>query len=41
MLDLSDPSIDQTAIARGFGVDAVRVCTADELTAPTPNPART
>jgi len=25
------PSIDHTAIARGFGVDAVRVGTADEL----------
>jgi acetolactate synthase-1/2/3 large subunit len=33
MLDLSDPSIDHTAIARGFGVDAVRVSTADELVA--------
>jgi acetolactate synthase-1/2/3 large subunit len=31
MLDLSGPSIDHTAIARGFGVDAVRVGTADEL----------
>jgi acetolactate synthase-1/2/3 large subunit len=31
MLDLSDPSIDHSAIARGFGVDAVRVSTADEL----------
>ena len=31
MLDLSNPSIDHTAIARGFGVDAVRVGTADEL----------
>jgi len=33
MLDLSDPSIDHAAIARGFGVDAVRVSTADELVA--------
>ena len=31
MLDLSDPPISHTAIARGFGVDAVRVATADEL----------
>jgi acetolactate synthase-1/2/3 large subunit len=31
MLDLSDPSINHTAIAQGFGVDAVRVATADEL----------
>ncbi len=31
MLDLSGPSISHTAIARGFGVDAVRVSTADEL----------
>jgi len=33
MLDLSGPSIDHAAIARGFGVDAVRVSTADELVA--------
>jgi acetolactate synthase-1/2/3 large subunit len=33
MLDLSDPSVDHTAIASGFGVDAVRVCTAEELVA--------
>jgi acetolactate synthase I/II/III large subunit len=31
MLDLTDPSIDHAAIAKGFGVDAVRVSTADEL----------
>lgn len=31
MLDLSGPSIDHAAIARGFGLDAVRVTTADEL----------
>ena len=33
MLDLSDPSINHAAIAEGFGVDAVRVSTADELVA--------
>jgi acetolactate synthase-1/2/3 large subunit len=33
MLDLTDPSIDHTAIAAGFGVDSVRVATADELVA--------
>ena len=33
MLDLSGPSINHTAIAQGFGVDAVRVSTADELVA--------
>ncbi|MBV9095127.1 MAG: acetolactate synthase large subunit, partial [Streptosporangiaceae bacterium] len=33
MLDLSDPSIDHAAIAQGFGVDAVRVATAEELVA--------
>ena len=33
MLDLSDPSINHTAIAQGFGVDAVRVATADEFVA--------
>jgi acetolactate synthase I/II/III large subunit len=33
MLDLSDPSISHTAIAHGFGVDAVGVSTADELVA--------
>jgi acetolactate synthase-1/2/3 large subunit len=33
MLDLSSPSISHTDIARGFGVDAVRVATADELVA--------
>ena len=33
MLDLSNPSINHTAIARGFGVDAVRVSTADNLVA--------
>jgi acetolactate synthase-1/2/3 large subunit len=33
MLDLSDPSINHTAIAQGLGVDAVRVSTADELVA--------
>jgi acetolactate synthase-1/2/3 large subunit len=33
MLDLSDPPIDHSMIARGFGVDAVRVSTADELVA--------
>src|SRR5262249_56995575 len=33
MLDLSSPSINHTAIAQGFGVDAVRVSTADELVA--------
>jgi acetolactate synthase I/II/III large subunit len=33
MLDLSSPSISHTAIAQGFGVDAVRVATADELVA--------
>jgi acetolactate synthase-1/2/3 large subunit len=31
MLDLSGPSINHTAIAQGFGVDAVRVSTAGEL----------
>src|SRR5205814_10048467 len=31
MLDLSDPSINHTAIAQGFGVDAMHVSTADEL----------
>jgi acetolactate synthase I/II/III large subunit len=31
MLELSDPPIDHTSIARGFGVDAVRVATADDL----------
>ena len=31
MLDLSGPSIDHTALARGFGVDACRVSSADEL----------
>ena len=31
MLDLSGPSIDHTALARGFGVDAYRVQSADEL----------
>ena len=31
MLDLSGPSIDYTALARGFGVDACRVSSADEL----------
>jgi acetolactate synthase-1/2/3 large subunit len=33
MLDLSDPSINHTAIAQGFGVNAVRVSAADELVA--------
>jgi acetolactate synthase I/II/III large subunit len=33
MLDLSSPSINHADIARGFGVDAVRVSTADELVA--------
>ena len=33
MLDLSGPSINHTAIAQGFGVDAVGVSTADELVA--------
>jgi acetolactate synthase I/II/III large subunit len=33
MLDLSGPSINHAAIAQGFGVDAVRVATADELVA--------
>ncbi|MGN6174029.1 MAG: thiamine pyrophosphate-dependent enzyme [Streptosporangiaceae bacterium] len=33
MLDLSDPSINHTAIAQGFGVDAMQVSTADELVA--------
>ena len=33
MLDLSNPSINHTAIAQGFGVDAARVSTADELVA--------
>jgi acetolactate synthase I/II/III large subunit len=33
MLDLSGPRIDHAAIARGFGVDAVRASTADELVA--------
>jgi acetolactate synthase-1/2/3 large subunit len=33
MLDLSSPSINHTRIAQGFGVDAVRVSTADELVA--------
>lgn len=31
MLDLSGPSIDHTALAHGFGVDACRVHSADEL----------
>jgi acetolactate synthase-1/2/3 large subunit len=31
MLDLSGPSIDHTALARGFGVDACRAHSADEL----------
>ena len=30
---MADPSINHTAIAQGFGVDAVRVSTADELVA--------
>jgi len=33
MLDLSGPPIDHAAIARGFGVDAVRASTAGELVA--------
>ena len=33
MLDLSSPSINHADIARGFGVNAVRVATADELVA--------
>ena len=33
MLDLSSPSINHAAIAEGFGVDAVRVSTADDLVA--------
>jgi len=33
MLNLSNPSINHTDIARGFGVDAVRVAAADELVA--------
>jgi len=33
MLDLSSPSINHTVIAEGFGVDAVKVSTADELVA--------
>jgi acetolactate synthase I/II/III large subunit len=33
MLDLSGPSINHAAIARGFGVDSVQVSTADELVA--------
>jgi acetolactate synthase-1/2/3 large subunit len=31
MLDLTDPLIDHTSIARGFGVDSERVATADDL----------
>lgn len=31
MLDLSSPSIDHTALARGFGVDACQVRSAEEL----------
>lgn len=31
MLDLSGPSIDHTALACGFGVDACRVHSAEEL----------
>ena len=33
MLDLTDPPIDHASIARGFGVDAERVSTAEELVA--------
>jgi acetolactate synthase-1/2/3 large subunit len=33
MLDLSDPPIDHTSIAQGFGVDSERVATADDLVA--------
>ena len=45
MLDLSGPSINHTAIAQGFGVDAVRsprlTSSSPRYAAPTPNPART